>query len=114
MNDPVWRLSADLFHAGICLRRRAVLALLYDRALIDNSAASWMRLYRAIFSALLTLSLNSPVPAARSSAAVESLLRILEDDLGLQLFGADAVWRLRARISLNRFPVLTPLRIGGA
>jgi hypothetical protein len=114
MNDPVWSLSADLFHAGICLRRRAVLALLYDRALTENSAASWTRLYRAIFSALLTLSRDSTAPAWQSSAAVESLLRIVEDDLGLQLFGAQAAERLRARISLNRFRGRTPLRISAA
>jgi hypothetical protein len=114
MNDPVWHLSADLFHAGISLRRRAVLALLYDRALTENSAASWTRLYRAIFSALLALSLDSTEPAWRSPAAVESLLRIVEDDLGLQLFGMQAAKRLRARISLNRFQGRTPLRISAA
>jgi hypothetical protein len=114
MNDPVWRLSADLLRAGICLRRRAVLALLYDRALTENSATSWTRLYRAIFSALLTLSRDSTGPAWRSSASVELLLRIVEDDLGSQLFGAQATRRLRARLSLNRFPAQTRLRIGAA
>lgn len=98
MNEAVWRFARDLSDAGIAPRRRAVLALLYDRALAAASGASWARLYRTLFSALRLVSYESPASVV-PAAAVESLLRIVEDDFGLSLFGERAVSRLRASLA---------------
>lgn len=98
MNDAVWRFARDLSDAGVGVRRRAVLALLYERALTAQSDAAWARLYRTLFYALRLISPALPVPAVRSPAAVESLLRVVEDDLGSTLFGARALNRLRASL----------------
>lgn len=98
MNDAVTRLAGDLFDAGIEPRRRAVLTLLYDRALHARSPESWRRFYRALFSALRRLSHEASAPTWRSHFALRSLLRILEDDLGSVLFSAGATSRLRASL----------------
>ena len=82
MNDTVWRFARDLSDAGVGMRQRGVLALFYDRALSAQSGAAWARLYRTLFSALRLLSLESHAPTVHTPAAIESLLRILEDDLG--------------------------------
>jgi hypothetical protein len=102
MNDAVRGFVEDLFDAGISRRRRAVLALLYDRTLTARSDASWKRLYRAIFSALHLLSQESRTPTWRSSVARASLFRIVEDDLGAEIFGAGALSRLRAQLGSER------------
>jgi hypothetical protein len=96
VNGAIARFVDDLLDAGICTRRRAVLTLLYDRSLMAGSTASWRRLYRAIFAALQQLSEEPPAPTPRSFAAQASLLRIVEDDLGSEIFGVAAVGRLRA------------------
>jgi hypothetical protein len=98
MNDAVRRFVDDLFYAGIGTRQRALLTLLYDRTLMAGSMASWNRLYRAIFSALQLLSHEPFAATPRSSEARASLLRIVEDDLGLEIFGGAAVTRLRASL----------------
>jgi hypothetical protein len=96
MNDAVWRFARDCTDAGMGARQRAVLALIYDRALAAGSAASWTRLYRALFSALRLLARSAP--AGQLAPAIESLLRILEDDLGVKLFGLLALRRLRGSL----------------
>jgi hypothetical protein len=98
MNGAVHRFVDDLLYAGIGTRQRAVLTLLYDRTLKAGSAASWIRLYRAIFSALQLLSHKPFAPTLRSCEARASLLRIVEDDLGLEIFGGAAVRRLRTSL----------------
>jgi hypothetical protein len=99
VSDAVWRFVRDLSVAGMGTRQRAALALIYERALTVGSAASWQRFYRALFSALRLLSHDRAALAPQASDAVESLLRIVEDDFGSRLFGAQALSRLRA--SLN-------------
>jgi len=94
MNDAVWRFARDLSDAGMSARQRAVLALLYERALTSGSAASWERLYRALFSALRRLAHEPSAFTRQSLAAVDSLLRIVQDDLGSRLFGATALSQL--------------------
>lgn len=100
MNDAVWRFARDLADAGMNAGQRGVLALIYDRALAARSAASWTRLYRALFSALRLLARSTP--AGSFAPAVESLLHIVEDDLGLRLFGPLALYRLRASFRLGK------------
>jgi len=98
MNDAVTRFARDLLDAGIGTREREVLALLYGRALTAGSPMAWTRFYRALFSALRLRALTSSTPTWQSRFAVESLLRILEDDLGSALFGREATDRLRAAL----------------
>lgn len=106
MNDAISHFSTELLDAGITTRRRALLVLLYHRALTAPSPASWARLYRTLFSALHLLAQETPAPTWRSHAAVEALLRVVEDDLGSLLFGTEALIRLRA--SLARFAPARP------
>jgi hypothetical protein len=105
VNDAVWRFARDLADAGMSAGQRAVLALIYDRALTAGSAASWTRLYRVLFSALRLLARSAP--AGPFTPALESVLRIVEDDFGLKLFGPLALRRLRASLGLRK-PLLQP------
>lgn len=100
MSQAVWRFARDLADAGINAGQRAVLALIYDRALTARSAAAWTRLYRALFSALRLLAHSTP--ATRFAPAIESLLHIVEDDFGVELFGPLALHRLRASLGLRK------------
>jgi hypothetical protein len=111
MNEALQSLVRDLFDAGIETRQRAVLALLYDRALTSGVGESWTRFYRALFSALRQLSLKASAPTGKSQFAIESLLSILEDDLGSMLFGAEATQRLRASLERSLYFPL-PVRTG--
>jgi hypothetical protein len=95
MNDPIQRFDHDLFEAGVVMRQRAVLMLLYDHALSAGSPASWARLYRTLFSALRLLAGKRLDAVAGSRIAIDSLLRILEDDFGAALFGPEATRSLR-------------------
>jgi hypothetical protein len=97
MNGAVARFAADLLDAGVATRERAVLALLYDRALLTGSATAWTRFYRALFTALRPLA-HEPPASVSTATAIESLLRIVEDDLGARLFDADELRRLRGRL----------------
>jgi len=108
MSDPISRFADDLCDAGLGGRARAVLVLLYVRALMMGTSASWKRLYHALFSALRRLSQEPSAPRLRSFAARATLLRIVEDDLGLAMFGDAAVTRLRTALAFTcSLPVLT-------
>lgn len=97
MNEAIAHFEDDLSHAGVGARGIATLVSLYRDALRDASERAWSRLYRAMFSSLRELA-RRPSARIQSRAALESLLRLLEDDLGLALFGAPAVRRLRASL----------------
>ena len=86
MTDPVGRLAFDLREAGI---HDGEIVALYDRAIAQPAPDAWERFYRAVFRAL------SLLEQPRSFAAVESLLRLVEDDFGFELFGEVALRRLR-------------------
>jgi hypothetical protein len=101
VNDAVRRFVDDLFDAGIGTQQSTTLTSLYEQALMAGTAASWRRLYRAIFSALQRLSQESAAPTPRSSAPRASLLRIVEDDLGLEIFGGAAANQLRASLGID-------------
>jgi hypothetical protein len=95
VNDPIQRFDHELLEAGVVVRQRAVLMLLYEHALSAGSPASWARLYRTLFSALRLLAEKRPDPVKGSRLAIDSLLRILEDDFGAALFGPEATRSLR-------------------
>lgn len=97
MNEAIAHFEDDLSLAGVGARGIATLVSLYRDALLDASDRAWSRLYRAMFSSLRALA-RRPSARIQSRAALESLLRLLEDDLGLALFGAPAVSRLRASL----------------
>jgi hypothetical protein len=95
VNDAVRRFVDDLLDAGIGTQQSGTLTSLYKQALTAGTAASWRRLYRAIFSALQVLSQEPSPTTPGSSAARASLMRIVADDLGSEIFGKAAVNRLR-------------------
>lgn len=108
MNEAIAHFEDDLSQAGVETRGIATLASLYRDALLSASDRAWSRLYRATFSSLRALVRRQPY-RIRSRTALESLLRLLEDDFGLALFGAPAVSRLRASLVLElTLPYLTP------
>ncbi len=96
----VSRFEDDLSQAGVEARAMATLGSLYSDALLEASDRAWSRLYRATFSTLRALA-RRPTTRIQSRAALETLLRLLEDDLGLVLFGAPAIGRLRASLVLD-------------
>ncbi len=99
MNEAIAHFENDLSQAGMDARAIATLTSLYRDALLEASGRAWSRLYRATFSTLRALARR---PSRRQShAAIESLLRLLEDDLGMALFGASAVRRLRGSLALD-------------
>jgi hypothetical protein len=95
VNQAIAHFEDDLAQAGVETRGIAALVALYRDALMDASERAWNRLYRAIFSSLRALS-RRPSARIKSRGALESLLRLVEDDFGFALFGAQAVSRLRA------------------
>lgn len=100
MNEAIAHFENDLSQAGVETRGVATLALLYRDALLSASDRAWNRLYRATFSTLRALARRQPARIL-SRTALESLLRLLEDDLGSALFGTPAVSRLRASLVLD-------------
>jgi hypothetical protein len=101
MNEVIAHFENDLLQAGIGARAVAMLGFLYREALLDTSERAWSRLYRAAFSTSRALARRPPSGIAQSHRATESLLRLLEDDLGMALFGAAAVSRLRVSLMLD-------------
>jgi hypothetical protein len=95
MNEAVRHLRDDLVWSGVDKDRTDEVSLLYANALTRGSREVWHEFYRAVLHALEALATR---PEARGRVeARESLLRIIEDDLGSTLFG-DAAARLRERL----------------
>ena len=92
--SPVQVLRIDLIQAGIVPTEEQELCLLYELALRDGSDFRWEQFYRALFAALKDLAGAS---RTRRRPAIESLLLIVEDDLGLRLFGEPALAQIRRR-----------------
>jgi hypothetical protein len=101
MNEAIAHFEGDLAQAGIGAHAIATLASLYRDALLDGSDRAWSRFYRATFSTLWALARRPPRRVQQSREAIESLLRLLDDDLGTALFGAPAVSRLRISLMLD-------------
>jgi hypothetical protein len=92
--SPVQALRTDLIQSGIVPADEQELCMAYQLALRDASQCRWEQFYRALFAALKDLAGTSRV---RRRSAVESLLLIVEDDLGLRLFGEPALAQIRRR-----------------
>lgn len=95
MNDILEHFAGDLRASGVDEIGVVRTTQLYGRALVTGSDFAWRRFYRATFVALRR-SAERALP--RSSLAVESLLRLLEDDLGRTLFDAGAIAQLNVRL----------------
>jgi hypothetical protein len=97
VTPAIGRFAADLRAAGVPPEECERIARLYELAL--TRAHAWKRLYRATFAALRR---SASRETLRAPEAVDSLLLLLEDDLGQQLFGLPAVGRLRTQLGAAR------------
>lgn len=95
MNDLIEHFAGDLRACGVDEIGIVRTTELYDRALVTGSDFAWRRFYRATFVALKR---GAQRVFPRSLAAVESLLRLLDDDLGRTLFDARTIEQLGARL----------------
>ena len=93
--SPVQALRIDLIQSGIAPADERELCLAYQAALRDGSDFLWEQFYRTLFAALSDLLGTSRI---RRRPGLESLLLIVEDDLGLRLFGAPALAQMRQRV----------------
>lgn len=94
--NPVQALRIDLHGCAVNAQRAQQTCGAYACALSERSIERWESFYYRLFDALH----EAPTPpAARESA--ESLLRILEDDLGVQLFEARALEQLRRKLGIS-------------
>jgi hypothetical protein len=97
-NEAVLRLCDDLVESGIDYAHIAEITVIYADALKRRTSDLWKAFYDAVFQALWALVDRPHVLSQRE--ARESLLRILEDDLGCTLFGNGAS-DLRNQLSLR-------------
>lgn len=95
MNDVIEHFAGDLRACGVDEADVVETTQLYDRALVNGSDFAWRRFYRATFF-VLKRSAQRVLP--RSSDAVDSLLRLLHDDLGAALFDTRTVAQLGASL----------------
>ncbi len=84
-------LERDVLACGVPLGDTHGLVKRYERALRTGSGADWIELYVGTFVTLLR---DAHRTCAADSGAANRLLRLLEDDLGMQLFDGDARARL--------------------
>jgi plasmid stabilization system protein ParE len=98
LNEAVRHLCEDLFGSGIDNERIAGITALYADALKRQAPEVWMAFYDAMFQALRALAARPQEFSQRE--ARESLLRIIEDDLGSALYG-NAVVELRDQLNLR-------------
>jgi|GEM_PF-4993443 hypothetical protein len=98
LNEAVRNLCDDLFGSGIEDERIANITALYAEALKRRTSEVWTAFYDAMFHALWALAARPQAFSQRE--ARESLLRIVEDDLGSALFG-NAVAELRDQLNLR-------------
>ena len=90
---PVQVLRIDLRRSGVDLHAREQTCSAYAQALTDCSSRCWEHFYRTLYHALQA----AQVPAGFEEAA-QSLLSILEDDLGVQLFDTQQLQGLRMKL----------------
>lgn len=82
--NPLQALLTDLTDAGVPALAAAAVCADYETALIVGSGTAWVRFYRRLFAALQEL--GEPSNGGRCVQARRSLLQIVEDDLGCELF----------------------------
>jgi hypothetical protein len=93
--NPVQALRTDLHGSGVFDDACEQACTAYARALADRSSEHWEIFYRTLYNVLRSAEAPASVPAATS------LLSILEDDLGTQLFTAAQLHALRAELGIS-------------
>ena len=81
----------DVVECGVPLGEVRALVKRYDRALRSGGCADWVELYVGLFVTLLRCAHRT---RTADLAAARRLLLLLEDDLGAQLFDAEALAQL--------------------
>ena len=92
--DAVDRFGVELTGCGVAPATIARLSRRYAEALLTGERSAWERLYDDLFAGLTAVA-NRPAHAAVRRVLLDSVLRILEDDLGTERFGERAVFELR-------------------
>jgi hypothetical protein len=95
--NTVESLERDVADCGVPLADARALRFRYERALLSGSCADWIELYVGLFVTLLRAAHCTRV--ADAGAATRMLL-LVNDDLGTQLFDADA--RSQVAMELTR------------
>jgi hypothetical protein len=85
----------DVLHCGVPLGEARALRKRYERALRSGSCADWIELYIGTFVTLLR---GTHRTRSADSDAAQRLLRLVCDDLGVQLFDEDARRRLESAL----------------
>jgi hypothetical protein len=85
----------DVLHCGVPLGEARALRKRYERALHSGSCADWIELYIGTFVTLLR---GTHRTRSADAAAAQRLLRLVCDDLGVQLFDEDARRRLESAL----------------
>ncbi len=88
-------LERDVLECGVPLGEARALGRRYERALRSGSCADWIELYVGVFVTLLRSTHRTRTP---DRAAAGRMLRLIGDDLGLQLFDDDARRKLELAI----------------
>lgn len=94
-NEAVLHLRSDLVESGMRAYDVAVVERSYERALRAPSEQAWQRFYEEVLAALLHLSGKRRRLDKRTRRATESLLRLIDDDLGSALVDPAVAVQLR-------------------
>lgn len=94
--NPVRRLESDLRACGMPRLSRAPVCDRYARALETGNHGAWEHFYRELFCAMNEVAARSSAPP--DCEALNSVMLILEDDLGCKLFDARRLGELRSAL----------------
>lgn len=94
--NPVQALRTDLRRTGVPANVQEETCTAYAHALVERTSKRWENFYRTLFDAL-----HSATAPAIEHDALRSLLLILEDDLGVQLFRASDLHVLRSKLGIS-------------
>ena len=92
--NAVERLESDLTACGMPKELSGLVCNRYARALETGAPAEWERFYQRLFFAMSDLGAHPGFSGSRE--AFETVMRILEDDLGWELFGELRLGKLRS------------------
>lgn len=100
--NPVHRFSVELAGCALDATHIERLCARYEGALQSGITSDWELFYRSLYGSMLEVSQTAR--GSVNEAMLRSVLQILEDDLGLRLFGCDAVAMLRSRFEQRARP----------
>lgn len=92
--NAVQRFESDLAACGMPRELSGLVCNRYARALETGAPAEWERFYQRLFFAMSELATQPE--CSGNCMAFETVMRILEDDLGWELFGERRLGRLRS------------------